>query len=135
MAKFKNKQKVNYPYYKYSFDKNIANDWNYESYRYWLICDEGRPKPPTQRETNFFFKYGLKNKITGRSVLSYLSKEQVKFVEKWVAFTKSERKQVLKEIPDVLHIINKTMYQAKIQYWYDIYKAKGLINEQNEKVV
>ena len=55
--------------------------------------------------------------------------EQVKFVEKWVAFTKSERKYVLKEIPDVLHIINKTMYQAKIQYWYDIYKAKGLIKE------
>lgn len=129
MAKFKNKQKVNYPYHKYSFDKNVANEWNYESYRYWLICDEGKPKPPAQRETNFFFKYGLKNKITERSVLSYLSKEQVKFVEKWVAFTKSERKQVLKEMPDVLHIINKTMYQAKIQYWYDIYKAKGLINE------
>lgn len=128
----KTKRKVgfpNYPYRKYSFDRNAANDWNYESYKYWLICDEGRPKPPAQRETNFFFKYGLLNKITRKSVLSYLSKEQVKFVERWVAFTKSERKQALKEIPDILDVINKTMYQAKIQYWYDIYKAQGLIND------
>lgn len=127
MSKFKNKQKVNYPYQKYSFDRNMANAWNDESYRYWLICDEGKQKPTTQRETNFFFKYGLKNKITGKSVLSYLSKEQVKFIEKWIAFTKSERKQVLKEMPDVLHIVNKTMYQARIQYLYDIYKVKGWI--------
>lgn len=128
----KTKQKVgypNYPYHKYSFDRNMANDWNYESYRYWLICDEGKPKPPTQRETNFFFKYGLNNKITGKSVLSYLSDEQIKFIEKWVAFTKSERKYILKEIPDILNIINKTMYQAKIQYWYDIYKAQRLVKD------
>ena len=128
----KNKRKFgypNYPYRKYSFDRNMANDWNDESYRYWLICDEGKPKPPPQRETNFFFKYGRNNKITGKSVLSYLSKEQIKFVEKWIAFTKSERKQVLKEIPNILNIINKTMYQAKIQYWYDIYKAQGLIKD------
>lgn len=127
MVKFKNKQKVNYPYHKYSFDKNVANYWNYESYRYWLICDEGKPKPPAQRETNFFFKYGLNNKLTGKSVLSYLSETELKFIEGWVALTKSERKYVLKEIPDILNTINKSMHYEKIQYWYDIYKAKGLI--------
>ena len=128
----KTKRKVgypNYPYRKYSFDRNMANEWNYESYRYWLICDEGKPKPPAQRETNFFFKYGRNNKITGKSVLSYLSETELKFIKRWITFTKSERKQVLKEIPDILNTINKSMYYAKIQYWYDIYNTQGLIKD------
>ena len=55
MSKKNTKSKKFSPYRKYGFDRNMANAWNYESYRYWLICDEGREKPPSQRETNFFF--------------------------------------------------------------------------------
>lgn len=33
-----------YPWY--GFNRNMANAYNDESYRYWLICDEGHPKPP-----------------------------------------------------------------------------------------
>jgi hypothetical protein len=116
-----------HPYHKYHFNRNIANDWNYECYRYWCLCDEGKPNPPSQRETNFFFKYGINHKKSGKSVLSYLDETQRNFVERWVAFTKSERKLILKQIPDVLDVVNKTMYYAKIQYWYDVYKSEGLI--------
>lgn len=44
------------------------------SYETWLIADEGQEKPDPQRLTNFIFKYGIKNKKTGKSILSYIPK-------------------------------------------------------------
>lgn len=119
------KRKKFCPYRKYGFNRTMANNWNYECYRYWCICDEGRDKPPTQRETNFFFKYGRNNKITGRSILSYIPKDYLNLMERWVGLTKSERKQaqsISKE--NIGKKIIGWLHQAEIMYWNDIYNFK-----------
>jgi hypothetical protein len=126
MSKKNIKPKKFSPYRKYGFNRTMANAWNYESYKYWCICDEGREKPPSQRETNFFFKYGRNNKITGKSILSYIPKDYLSLMERWVALTKSERKQaqsVSKE--NIGKKITGWLHQAEIMYWDDIKKMKN----------
>lgn len=122
----KNTKSKKYTFYKhYGFDRNMANAWNYEQYRYWLICDEGRDKPPSQRETNFFFKYGKNHKKTGRSIISYIPKDYLELMERWIALTKSERKQaqsVTKE--NIGKKITGWLHQAEIMYWEDINNYK-----------
>ena len=122
----KNTKSKKYTFYKhYRFDRNMANAWNYEQYRYWLICDEGRDKPPSQRETNFFFKYGKNHKKTGRSIISYIPKDYLELMERWIALTKSERKQaqsVTKE--NIGKKITGWLHQAEIMYWEDINNYK-----------
>lgn len=114
------------PYRKYGFNRTMANDWNYECYKYWCLCDEGREKPPSQRETNFLFKYGRNNKITGRSVLSYIPKDYLSLMERWVALTKSERKQAQSISKDNIgKKITSWLHQAEIMYWNDIRKMKN----------
>ena len=110
-----------YPYY--GFDRNMANMWNYEQYRYWCLCDEGKPKPPSQRETNFMFKYMLNNKKTKRSIFSYLPEKHKKIITEWIAMTKAERKAVRKYEPNAGKIINHWLHQAEDMYWDDIVKA------------
>lgn len=109
-------------YPRYGFDRNMANAWNDESYRYWLICDEGRPKPPPQRETNFMFKYGRNHPKTKRSILSYIPKDYRDLMERWVAMTKHERKEVLKLAPDTGRKINHWLHQAEVMWYEDIEK-------------
>ena len=125
MSKKNTKPKKFSPYRKYNFDHNMANIWNYESYRYWLICDEGRLKPPSQRETNFFFKYGRNHKKTGKSILSYIPKDYLKLMERWIALTKSERKQAQSLIDENIgKKITGWLHQAEIMYWNDINNYK-----------
>ena len=67
-------------YPRYSFDRNAANAWNNMSYETWLIADEGQEKPDPQRLTNFIFKYGMKNKKTDKSILSYIPQDYMKLI-------------------------------------------------------
>ena len=123
MSKKNTKLKKFSPYRKYGFDRNMANAWNDMCYDTWLIADEGREKPPSQRETNFLFKYGRNHKKTGRSILSYISKDYLELMERWIALTKSERKQaqsVVKE--NIGKKITCWLHQAEIMYWNDIRK-------------
>ena len=101
---------------------NMANAYNYESYRYWLICDEGRPKPTPQRETNFMFKYGKIHPKTKHSILSYIPKDYRDLMYRWVAMTKHEHKEVLKLAPDTGRKINHWLHQAEIMWYKDIEK-------------
>jgi len=103
----------------------MANDWNYEQYKWWCICDEGNPKPPSQRETNFLFKYGRNHKKTGRSILSYIPKDYRELMIRWVGLTKAERKQaqsISKE--NIGKKITGWLHQAEIAYWDDINQMK-----------
>ena len=50
MSKKNIKPKKYSPYRKYGFNRAMANAWNDMQYQTWLIMDEGRPKPPSQRE-------------------------------------------------------------------------------------
>ena len=116
------------PYRKYGFDRTMANDWNYECYKYWCLCDEGREKPPSQRETNFSFKYGRNNKITGRSILSYIPKKNIDKMIEWIAMTSSEKKNVRniaqKEFKyNIGKTITHWLHQAEIMYFEDIRKS------------
>ncbi len=120
MSKKNTKTKKFSPYRKYGFDRTMANNWNYESYRYWCICDEGRDKPPSQRETNFFFKYGMKNKKTGRSIWSYIPEDYKKLIIEWVRMTKSEHKEVRTYSPNAGRKITNWLHQAEIMYWYEL---------------
>ena len=124
MSKKNIKPKKYSPYRKYGFNRAMANAWNDMQYETWLIMDEGRPKPPSQRETNFWFKYGRINKITGRSILSYIPKDYLSLIERWVALTKSERKQaqsVSKE--NIGKKITGWLHQAEVMYLEDIRKS------------
>jgi len=125
MSKKNIKPKKFSPYRKYGFNRTMANDWNYEQYKWWCICDEGHPKPPSQRETNFLFKYGRNHKKTGRSILSYIPKDYRELMERWVGLTKAERKQarsVTKE--NIGKKITGWLHQAEIMYWRDIRNIK-----------
>lgn len=110
-----------YPYY--GFNRNMANAWNDEQYRYWLICDEGRPKPPPQRETNFMFKYMMNHKRTKRSIWSYLPEDNKKIIEQWISMTKAERKVIFKYAPDAGRKINHWLHHDEDMYWRDIAKT------------
>ena len=116
MSKKNTKSNKYSSYRKYGFDRNMANDWNYESYRYWCICDEGQEKPDPQRLTNFLFKYGINNKKTGRSILSYIPEDYRKLIFKWVRMTKSEHKEVRKHAPEAGRKITNWLHQAEIMY-------------------
>lgn len=109
-------------YPRYGFDRNMANTYNYESYRYWLICDEGRLKPTPQRETNFMFKYGKIHPKTKRAILSYIPKDYRDLMYRWVAMAKHERNEVLKLAPDTGRKINHWLHQAEIMWYKDIEK-------------
>ena len=109
-------------YPRYGFDRNMANAYNYESYRYWLICDEGHPKPTPQRETNFMFKYGKILPKTKRAILSYIPKDYRDLMYRWVAMAKHERKEILKLAPDTGRKINHWLHQAEIMWYKDIAK-------------
>lgn len=121
MSKKNTKPKKFSPYRKYGFNRNFANRWNDMSYDTWLIMDEGQEKPDPQRLTNFLFKYGQKNKKTGRSILSYIPEDYKDLMLKWVTLTKSERKQaqsVLKE--NIGKKITGWLHQAEIMYLEDV---------------
>jgi hypothetical protein len=125
MSKKNTKHKRFSPYRKYGFDRNMANMFNYEQYKYWCLCDEGRLKPPAFRETYFLFKYARKNKKTNKSILSYIPEVYRNLIERWVGLTKAERKQaqsISKE--NINKKITGWLHQAEIMYWGDIKKIK-----------
>ena len=125
MSKKNIKPKKFSPYRKYGFNRTMANDWNYEQYKWWCICDEGNPKPPSQRETNFLFKYGRNHKKTGRSILSYIPKDYRELIERWVGLTKAERKQARSATKENIgKKITGWLHQAEIMYWRDIRNNK-----------
>ena len=112
-------------YRKYSFDRNASNIWNDMQYNTWLYMDEGRLKPPPQRLTNFLFKYGMKHKKTGRSILSYIPADNKKLMFEWVEMTRSEKKQIRKIAKerhsyDISKKIIHWLHQAEIMYLNDI---------------
>lgn len=114
------------PYRKYNFDRNMSNIWNDMQYDTWLIMDEGRPKPPPQRLTNFIFKYGKKHKKTGRSILSYIPEDYKRLIFEWIEMTKSEHK-IVREIAkknkhdyDPGKKITHWLHQAEIMYLNDM---------------
>lgn len=107
-------------YMKYEFNRSMANACNYESYRFWGLCDEGRKRPVPQRFTNFLFKYGRKHKKTGRSILSYIPEDYKKLMLEWVSMTKGERKIVRQYSPDTGKKITGWLHQAEIMYLKDI---------------
>lgn len=115
-------------YRKYGFDRNASNLWNDMQYDTWLIMDEGRPKPPPQRLTNFMFKYGMKHKKTGCSILSYIPEENRRLMFEWIEMTKAERK-IVREIAkqnnhdcDPGKKITHWLHQAEIMYLNEIEK-------------
>lgn len=120
MSKKNTKSNKYSPYRRYSFNRNMANSWNDESYHTWLIMDEGQERPDPQRLTNFIFKYGMKNKKTGRSILSYIPKDYRKLIIKWVRMTKSEHKEVRKYNPDAGRKITNWVHQAETMYWNEL---------------
>ena len=125
MSKKNIKHKKFSPYRKYGFNRTMANDWNYEQYKWWCICDEGNPKPPSQRETNFLFKYGRNHKKTGRSILSYIPKDYRELIERWVGLTKAERKQARSATKENIgKKITGWLHQAELMYWRDIRNNK-----------
>ena len=107
-------------YPRYSFDRNAANAWNNMSYETWLIADEGQEKPDPQRLTNFIFKYGMKNKKTGKSILSYIPQDYMKLIFLWVSLTKSERKEVRKHAPDTGQKITHWIHNAEVMNLNDL---------------
>lgn len=107
-------------YPRYVFDRNVANAWNDMSYETWLIADEGQERPDPQRLTNFMFKYGIRNKKTGRSILSYIPDEHRKLMLQWVAMTKCEQKEVRKYASDAGRKITHWLHEAEIMYWKDL---------------
>ena len=120
MSKKNFKHKKYTIYRKYGFDRSMANAWNYESYRFWCLCDEGRERPDPQRLTNFLFKYGRKHKKTGRSILSYIPEDYKKLMLEFVSMTKGERKIVRQYSPDAGKKITGWLHQAEIMYLKDI---------------
>ena len=123
----KNIKPKKYSFYRnYKFDRNASNAWNDMQYDTWLIMDEGEPKPPPQRLTNFIFKYGMKHKKTGRSILSYIPDDYKNLLLQWVKMTKYEQKIVRGIAKDEGYNINKKvigwLHQAEIMYLQDIEK-------------
>lgn len=124
----KNIKPKKYSFYrKYKIDRNAANAWNDMQYQTWLIMDEGRPKPPPQRLTNFIFKYGKKHKKTGKSILSYIPEEIKEKIFDWVEMTSSEKKNVRdiaqKEFKyNIGKKIIRWLHQAEIMYLEDLRK-------------
>lgn len=121
----KNIKPKKYSFYrKYKIDRNAANAWNDMQYQTWLIMDEGRPKPPPQRLTNFIFKYGMKHKKTGKSILSYIPEENKDLILRWVEFTKAERKITRSYANENIgKKITHWLHQAEIMYLEDIRKS------------
>jgi len=123
----KNIKPKKYSFYrKYNFNRNTANIWNDMQYDTWLIMDEGEPKPPPQRLTNFIFKYGKKHKKTNKSILSYIPDDYKNLLLQWVKMTKYEQKIVRGIAKDEGYNINKKvigwLHQAEIMYLQDIEK-------------
>lgn len=125
----KNIKPKKYSFYrKYKIDRNAANALNDMQYQTWLIMDEGRPKPPPQRLTNFIFKYGMKHKKTGKSIFSYIPDEVKNKILEWVEMTSSEKKNVRniaqKEFKyNIGKTITHWLHQAEIMYLEDIRKS------------
>lgn len=118
----KNKKSGHYP--KYSFDRFAAIKWNDDSYYTWLIMDEGQERPDPMRLTNFLLKYGKKNKITGKSILSYLPEEYKKVIFEWVRMTKAERKSCFRYDHNVGRKITRWLHAAEVAQWEAIDKLK-----------
>ena len=123
----KNIKPKKYSFYRnYKFDRNAANAWNDMQYDTWLIMDEGELKPPPQRLTNFLFKYGMKHKKTGRSILSYLPEDNRRLMIEWIKMTKAERnlvRTISKENHDKYdpgRKITHWLHQAEMMYLDDI---------------
>lgn len=116
----KNNSSYHHKYPRYGFDHNAANAWNDMEYKSWLISDEGQENPDPRRLTNFMFKYGMKNKKTGKSILSYIPDDYKKLILQWVSMTKSERKEVRKHELDAGRKITHCLHQAEIMYWKDL---------------
>ena len=125
----KNIKPKKYSFYrKYKIDRNDANAWNDMQYQTCLIMDEGRPKPPPQRLTNFIFKYGMKHKKTGKSILSYIPEEMKEKILEWVSFTTFEKNNVRRISKqefgyNIDKKINGWLHQAEIMYLEDIRKS------------
>ena len=127
MSKKNIKRKKFSPYNHYGFNRLFAQALNDDHYETWLIMDEGLEKPYPQRVHNFLVKYGMKNKKTNKSILSYIPREiQDKMIE-WIAMTSAEKKHV-REIAkkefnyDVGKKITGWLHQAEIMYLEDIEK-------------
>ena len=129
MSKKNTKHKNFSPYRKYGFNRLFAQALNDDHYETWLIMDEGLEKPYPQRVHNFLVKYGMKNKKTNKSILSYIPKEYSDKMVDWVYMTTSEKNEVRKIAKtefkySVDKKINSWLHQAEIMYWDDIRKAK-----------
>lgn len=129
MSKKNIKSKKFSPYRKYEFNRLFAQALNDDHYETWLIMDEGLEKPYPQRVHNFLVKYGMKNKKTNKSILSYIPKEYSDKMVDWVNMTTSEKNEVRKIAKtefkySVDKKINGWLHQAEIMYWDDIRKAK-----------
>ena len=89
---FKKKKYSSYNHYR--FNRLFAQALNNDHYETWLIMDEGLEKPYPQRVHNFLVKYGMKNKKTNKSILSYIPKKNIDKMIEWIAMTSSEKKIV-----------------------------------------
>ena len=129
MSKKNIKSKKFSPYRKYGFNRLLARALNDDHYETWLIMDEGLEKPYPQRVHNFLVKYGMKNKKTNKSILSYISKEYLDKIVDWVCMTTSEKNKVRNIAKNEFQYnvdkkINGWLHQAEMMYWYDIEKVK-----------
>ena len=127
MSKKNIKPKKYSPYNHYRFNRLFAQALNDDHYETWLIMDEGLEKPYPQRVHNFLVKYGMKNKKTNKSILSYIPKKNVDKMIEWIAMTSSEKKNVRniaqKEFKyNIGKTITHWLHQAEIMYFEDIRK-------------
>ena len=128
MSKKNIKPKKFSPYNHYRFNRLFAQALNDDHYETWLIMDEGLEKPYPQRVHNFLVKYGMKNKKTNKSILSYIPKKNVDKMIEWIAMTSSEKKNVRNIAQkEFKYNIGKTiihwLHQAEIMYFEDIRKS------------
>jgi hypothetical protein len=127
MSKKNTKSKKFSPYRKYGFNRLFAQALNDDHYETWLIMDEGLPKPYPQRVHNFLVKYGMKNKKTGKSILSYIPKEYLDKMIDWVSMTTSEKNKIRNIAKNKFQYnVDKKiigwLHQAEIMYFDDIKK-------------
>ena len=128
MSKKNIKPKKYSPYNHYRFNRLFAQALNDDHYETWLIMDEGLEKPYPQRVHNFLVKYGMKNKKTNKSILSYIPKKNIDKMIEWIAMTSSEKKNVRniaqKEFKyNIGKTITHWLHQAEIMYFEDIRKS------------
>ena len=72
---------------------------------------------------NFLFKYGRNHPKTKRSILSYIPKDYRKLMERWVAMTKSERKEAQSLVKENIgKKITGWLHQAEVMWYEDIEK-------------